>query len=94
LPPDSRGALDALAAGLDDEYFGLQEAAEEGRATVDDYMRPFGQARAVAALSFATDPDASEAADEAIYEAAHATADKEGLVAAVLKVLERPSGPP
>ena len=83
-----------MAAGLDDEYLGLQEAAEEGRATADDYMRPFGQARAVAALSFATDPDAFEAAGEAIYEAAHATADKEGLVAAVLKVLERPPGPP
>jgi hypothetical protein len=82
-----------LAAGLDDEYFGLQEAAEGGRATVDAYMRPFGQARAVTALSFATDPDALEAAEEAIYEAAHATADKEGLVAAVLKVLEQPSGP-
>jgi hypothetical protein len=88
LSLDYREALDALAGRLDDEYFGLQEAAEDGRATVDDYMRPFGQARAVTALSFATDQDAFKAANEAIYEAAAAVADKEELVAAVLKVLE------
>jgi hypothetical protein len=88
LPLDYREALEALAGRLDDEYFGLQEAADEGRATVDDYMKPFGQARAVTALSFATDRDALKAANEAIYEAATAVADKEELVVAVLKVLE------
>lgn len=88
LSPDDRDALNALAGRLDDEYFGLQEAAEGGRATVDDYMRPFGQARAVAALSFALDRDAPEAAGEAIYEAAAAVEDKAGFVAAVLKALQ------
>lgn len=88
LPPDYKLALDALAGRLDDEYFGLQEAAEDGRATVGDYMRPFGQARAVTALSFAANQDAFEATSEAVYEAASATDDKEELVAAVMKVLE------
>ena len=88
LSPDDRGALDALAGKLDDEYFGLQEDAEDGRATVEDHMRPFRQARAVAALSFAGDRDALEAANEAIYEAASAVEDKQGLVAAVAKALE------
>ena len=88
MSPHDRDALDALAGRLDDDYFGLQEAAEDGRATVEDYMRPFGQARAVAALSFAADRDAFEAANEAIYEAASAVEDKQGLVAAVLKALE------
>jgi len=88
FPPDHKVALEALAGRLDDEYFGLQEAVEEGRATVDDYMRAFGQARAVTALSFAANRDAYEAAYEAIYEAASATDDKEELVAAVRKMLE------
>jgi hypothetical protein len=88
LSPDDRDALDALAGRLDDDYFGLQEAAEDGRATVEDYMRPFGQARAVAALSFAAARDAFEAANEAIYEAASAVEDKQSLVATVLKALE------
>ena len=88
LSSHDRDALDALAGRLDDDYFGLQEAAENGRATVGEYMRPFGQARAVAALSLAADRYAFDAANEAIYEAASAVEDKQGLVAAVFKALE------
>ena len=87
LPANQQADLDALAVMLDNEYFELQEAAEDGRAMADDYMRPFGQARAVAALSFAANLDDFEAVTEAIYEAATATDDRDGLIAAVMKTL-------
>ena len=54
----------------------MHEAAEQGRASIDDYMRAFGQARAVAALCFTGGEDANRAASEAIYEAAATTDDK------------------
>ena len=88
MSTDQKATLDGLAGRLDDEYFELQEAAEDGKATADDYMRPFGQARAVSALSFAANRDAFEAATEAIYEAATATDDKDELIADVMKTLE------
>lgn len=87
LAPDEKADLDALVAQLDREYFDLQEAAEEGRAAADDYMRRFDQARAVAAVSFAGSEDALLAATEAIYEAAATTDDKEQLSALVQSVL-------
>jgi hypothetical protein len=87
LTAKEKAELDALVAQLDGEYFDSQEAAEEGRAAAGDYIRPFGQARAVAALSFAGNDDALEAATEAIYEAAAATDDKEQLSALVQSVL-------
>lgn len=88
LTPKEKAELDALAAQLDEEYFALQEAAEEGQASSEDYMRVFGQARAVAALAFAGGEDAFQAATEAIYEAAATTDDKEELSARILSVLE------
>lgn len=88
LLPEDKAELDALAAQLDEDYFALQEAAEEGQASTEDYMRVFAQARAVAALSCAGDEDALQAATDAIYEAAAKTDDKEGLVARILGVLE------
>jgi hypothetical protein len=86
--PKEKAELDALAAQLDEEYFALQEAAEEGRASTEDYIRMFGQARAVAALSFAGGEDAFQSATEAIYEAAATTDDKEELFARILSALE------
>lgn len=86
--PDEKAELEALAAQLDEEYFTLQEAAEEGRASTEDYMRVFSQARAVAALAFAGGEDASQAVTEAIYEAAATTDNKEELSARILSVLE------
>jgi hypothetical protein len=87
LATNQKAALDALAGKLDDEYFELQEAAEDGKATDDDYMRPFGQSRAVTALSSAANRDAFEAAAEAIYEAATATDDRDGLIADIMITL-------
>ncbi len=88
LTPKEKAELDALAAQLDEEYFALQEAAEEGRASTEDYMRVFGQARAVAALSFAGGDDPFQAATEAIYEAAATTDDKEDLTALIESALQ------
>lgn len=88
LAPQERDELVALAEQLDEEYFNLQEAAEEGRASTEDYMRLFGQARAVAALSFAGGEDALQAATEAIYEAAATTEDKEGLAIVIESALQ------
>jgi hypothetical protein len=80
--------LDALIVQLDDEYFGLQEAAEEGRANTADYLRLFGQARAVAALAFAGGEDAFQAATESIYEAVATTDNKDELSIHILSVLD------
>lgn len=88
LTPEDKAELDALAGQLDEEYFALQEAAEEGRASTEDYMRMFGQARAVAALAFAGGEDALQAATEAIYEAAATTDDKEELAALIQSALQ------
>ena len=88
LTPEEKAEIDTLAAQLDEEYLALQEAAEQGRASTEDYMRVFGQARAVAALSFAGGDDAFQAATEAIYEAAATTDDKDALSARIRSVLE------
>ena len=65
-----KAEIDALAAQLDEEYLDLQEAAEDGRASIEDYLRVFAKARAVAALSLAGNENSLQAATEAIYEAA------------------------
>ena len=88
LTPKEKAELDALAAQLDEEYFALQEAAEEGRASTEDYMGLFGQARAVAALAFAGGEDALQAATEAIYEAAATTDDRQELAALIESALQ------
>ncbi|MGH7128649.1 MAG: hypothetical protein ACREJB_17115 [Planctomycetaceae bacterium] len=70
LPPEDRTALETLAADLDERYFDLQDAAEDGRAGPEDFLHPFAQARAVAALLSVFHEDSLTAAEEAIYEAA------------------------
>jgi KaiC/GvpD/RAD55 family RecA-like ATPase len=79
--------IESLAASLDNEYFDLQEAAEEGRANTEDYLRKFAQARAVSALLFASKSDSLEASTEAVYEAAAAVEDKERLFATIESAL-------
>jgi hypothetical protein len=68
--------VEALVARLDEKYFALQEAAEEGRSTPDEYLRVFSQARAVSALLSAFKKDFFEAATEAVYEASAVTDDQ------------------
>src|SRR5437868_3067467 len=70
LTAENIAQIESLAARLDQEYFDLQEAAEEGHAAPAAYLERFSEARAVAALVFACKEDAPEAAADAIYEAA------------------------
>jgi hypothetical protein len=88
LTPKDKADLGALVTQIDEEYFALQEAAEEGRANTEDYMRVFGQARAVAALTFAGGEDTLQAAAEAIYEGGATTDDKEELAALIQIALQ------
>jgi len=74
--PDLKAKLDALTEKLDEEYFNLKEAAEEGRGDEKEYRRAFAKARTVAAVSCAGDLD-DQKAGEAIYEAAFAFEDDE-----------------
>jgi hypothetical protein len=85
---EEKAEIDALVAELDEQYFDLQEAAEERRPSMGDHVRLFGQARAVAALACAAADDPLEAATEAIYEAAATTDDKEELTSLIRSVLE------
>jgi hypothetical protein len=88
LTPEEKAGLDGLAAQLDEEYLAMQEAADKGRVSTADYMRLFGQARAVAALSFAGGEDAFHAATEAIYEAAATSDDNERFSTLIQSVLK------
>jgi hypothetical protein len=88
LLPEEKAELDTLAAQLDEDYFALQEAAEEERASTEGYLKVFGQARAVAALACAADEDALRAATEAIYEATATADDKEALLSRILSALQ------
>jgi hypothetical protein len=88
LAPKDKAQLDTLAAQLDEEYFALQQAAERGQSGSEEYMRVFGQARAVSALAFAGREDALQAATEAIYEAAATTDDKKEFFAVVQSALD------
>ena len=62
-----------LAEHLDEQYFALQEAADDGRASANDYLGPFSQARAASAIVYAFKDSSLDADMEAIYEATAAT---------------------
>lgn len=87
LSAAQQSELEVLVANLDNEYFSLQEAAEEGRTTNEEYLRKFAQARAVSALFFASKSDPLEASTEAVYEASTAVEDKEALFSTVESAL-------
>jgi len=59
---------------LDSDYFDLQDAANDGRATQDEVRHAFNRARAAAAVSFAISGEGADITCETVYEAA-ATAD-------------------
>jgi hypothetical protein len=87
IPAELKQDLDALTQRLDEEYFDLQEATEDGNASEEEWKRAFSQARAVSALAFAAGEDAFDAATEAIYEATATVDENEELLAIVLKAL-------
>lgn len=75
--PELRHRLEALAAGLDEEYFRINEDDAPGRK--HEALRAFLKARAASALAFAlTENDAC--LHEAIYEAIAAIEDPALLV--------------
>lgn len=65
--------ISALAEHLDEQYFALQDAADDGRASPNDYLGPFSQARAASAIVYALKDSSLDADMEAIYEATAAT---------------------
>lgn len=83
LPANKVEELNKLVVQLDEQYFDLQEKAEDDPSAKIESMRLFSQARAVSALSFAGNENALIAAMEAIYEAS-ATVDDESIFEAVL----------
>jgi hypothetical protein len=87
VAPQVKRELEALTQRLDDEYFDLQEAAENGTASEDEWKRAFSQARAASALVFASGEDALEAASEAVYEATATVDDNSELIAIVANAL-------
>ncbi|MFM7038313.1 MAG: hypothetical protein ACKO2L_11390 [Planctomycetaceae bacterium] len=87
VAPQVKRDLEALTQRLDDEYFDLQEAAENGTASEDEWKRAFSQARAASALVFASGDDAFEAASQAIYEATATVDDNSELVVIVAKAM-------
>jgi hypothetical protein len=87
LSTAQRVELETLMSNLDNEYFDLLEAAEEGRASTEDYLRKFAQARAISALLFAGKDDPFEASREAIYEAAATSDDKQAFFSVVESLL-------
>jgi hypothetical protein len=80
--------LEALIEQLDNEYFILAEASDEGRGSSRDYQEPFSKARAVASVLYAFDLNPYEAASEAIYEADAVTDENDpGVLAPTIKAV-------
>jgi hypothetical protein len=65
--------LERLLEQLDNEYFALAEASQEGLAHECDYQKTYAKARAVASVLGAFKPNPYDAACEAIYEASATT---------------------
>lgn len=76
----------ALTEELDEIAWDVQEQCEAGVRPEQAYLAAFARARAAAAVGFALEPDALCAALESVYEAQAATADLEGVRAAVAAV--------
>ncbi len=88
LSDPQRLVLSALVAALDEDYFRLHVAAEEGGTSADDYLRAFAKARAANAVLHAGGVDPLEASSQAIYEAAATTDDwseLQQIIEAILK---------
>jgi hypothetical protein len=67
-----RAALRAFTDELDNKAWDIQDRAEDGTASSEEYERAFRRARAATSLWCALDSDPSRAAKEATYEASFA----------------------
>lgn len=72
-----RTAVKQLVESLDQQYWDLQDRANEGHVSEGDYLAAFARARAVSVLDFALDIDPYLAASEGAYEALTALDDLE-----------------
>ncbi len=72
---------------FDTDYFDLQDAADEGKATEPEYVAAFRKARAANALHCALSRSSFEAATESIYEANAAVEDLDALRAVIQDAL-------
>jgi hypothetical protein len=79
----AQDAVNRLTEQLDQIAWDLQERAEAGTASDDDYAIAFRRARAANTVAFALSDDAATAALETAYEAEAATEDIESVRAAV-----------
>ena len=68
----------AAVEDLDNAAFDAQDRVEDGTGSDDDYARAFAKARAATALVAAFADDPAEGAEDAIYEAYHATDEDMG----------------
>ncbi|MDQ2816254.1 MAG: hypothetical protein M3Z75_31535 [Actinomycetota bacterium] len=80
-----RSRVQQLTRDLDEIAWDIQDMAEAGTASPQDYFTAFERARAAASVGFALDPHALSAALEAVYEARFAVDD----LAAVQEVVSR-----
>ena len=80
--------LEQLVESLDEEYFDLRDAAENGKAEGVDWVVAFRKARAANSVYFAIGEDEYLAVAEAIYEANAATEDLDNLRQVVIEALE------
>jgi hypothetical protein len=87
LRSSTKADLNALVETLDEQYFKLQDAAEDGLASNYASQQVFGQVRAVAALVSAFNADHCEASMEAVYEAAAVTDQSESLLSQIGSML-------
>jgi len=81
-------ALEQLVESLDEEYFDLKDAAENGKTEGASWQVAFCKARAANSVYFAIGEDEYLAATEAIYEANAATEDMDTLRRVVIEALE------
>ena len=75
LSSSLKSQLDSLAEELDEQYFDLKDADEVGGVDSQQWQDIFAKARAVIALSNASNEDAYKAAGQSIYEAAFTIRD-------------------
>jgi len=76
--------LDALVQELDDEYFNLQDLADDGKATDEQVLEAFSRARAAAAVFFAFTGDFTES----VYEALSSSDEPSAISLVARKALE------
>jgi len=73
LSPERRGQVRRLVAELDARHFELQDLAQAGNVTDEDWKAYFQKARAASALWFATSDNPVESAQQTLYDAWLAT---------------------